>query len=509
MKNTQKKEIKLEESFATHEKSMYWSDKNGDIKPEHISKKSQLKFWFDCDKCDHYFEKQINLITKINGWCPYCAGQKICGNNECNYCYNKSFASHPKSKYWSDKNEILPIQVFRATGKVYKFNCNKCYHEFEAPLDQITGSKNTWCPYCCIASRLLCDNNDCKSCFYKSFASCEKAKYWSDKNTVKARNILSWSKDKFLFSCDKCNHDFNISLLKVQTDYWCSFCGKKQLCEDNNCEICFDKSFASHEKAKYWSDKNELSPRQVFKSSGNNYKFNCSCGHEFETRISNISSKDGWCGYCSNPPKFLCKDNNCTTCFNKSFASHEKAKFWSNKNKLNAREVLKGCSIKFLFLCENNHEFETLPSKISCYNSWCSKCKNKTEKILFDKLVTIYPNLVTQFKVDWCKNKTFLPFDFVILEHKIIIELDGGQHFLQVSNWKAPEETQENDKYKMKCANKNNYSVIRILQEDVYGNKYNWFDELNNNIKKIINENKIQNIFICKNKEYDIYKTNY
>jgi very-short-patch-repair endonuclease len=51
----------------------------------------------------------------------------------------------------------------------------------------------------------------------------------------------------------------------------------------------------------------------------------------------------------------------------------------------------------------------------------------------------------------------------------------------------------------MKCANENGYSIIRILQEDVFFNKYNWLEELTNNINKICNENIVQNIYMCKN----------
>ena len=56
------------------------------------------------------------------------------------------------------------------------------------------------------------------------------------------------------------------------------------------------------------------------------------------------------------------------------------------------------------------------------------------------------------------------------------------------------------------CANKNKLSVIRILQEDVLFDKYDWLTELNENISKITNSNKVCNIFMCKNNEYDIYK---
>jgi very-short-patch-repair endonuclease len=146
-------------------------------------------------------------------------------------------------------------------------------------------------------------------------------------------------------------------------------------------------------------------------------------------------------------------------------------------------------------------------SNITSNNQWCSICKNKTEQKLFDNLKIIYPSLIHQYKVEWCKNKTFLPFDFVLEEYNIIIELDGKQHFIQVKNWNSPEETHETDKYKMKCANDNKFSVIRILQEDVYYDTFNWLDELKDNIEKIKNENIIQNIFICKNNEYDIFNT--
>jgi len=50
------------------------------------------------------------------------------------------------------------------------------------------------------------------------------------------------------------------------------------------------------------------------------------------------------------------------------------------------------------------------------------------------------------------------------------------------------------------------FSVIRILQKDVYFNKYDWFNELCENIEKISNEKIFQNIYMCKNNEYkDFY----
>jgi very-short-patch-repair endonuclease len=108
--------------------------------------------------------------------------------------------------------------------------------------------------------------------------------------------------------------------------------------------------------------------------------------------------------------------------------------------------------------------------------------------------------------VKWCKNIKCLPFDFCLPDLKIIIELDGRQHFKQVRNWTGPQEQFKKDKYKEQCANDNNYSTIRLLQEDVWNDSNDWFIKLKNAIVDIINSTEeIQNIYICSNNAYDNY----
>ena len=175
-------------------------------------------------------------------------------------------------------------------------------------------------------------------------------------------------------------------------------------------------------------------------------------------------------------------------------------------NKIEPRNIFRCSHIKYIFTCDHHHDFESALNNVTILNRWCPICVNKTEKKLYEQLLQIYPNIVSQFRVDWCKNiisKRDLPFDFVLEEQKVIIELDGNQHFVQVMNWKTPEEQFENDQYKEKCANENGYSVIRIIQEDVWNDAYGWFNELNQNIIKITSENTIQNIYMCKNNEYN------
>jgi very-short-patch-repair endonuclease len=133
----------------------------------------------------------------------------------------------------------------------------------------------------------------------------------------------------------------------------------------------------------------------------------------------------------------------------------------------------------------------------------CWSCVNKTESKLFEKIKNMYPTIVTQFKQEWCKKTKCLPYDFCIPEHQIIIELDGRQHFRQVMNWQSPEQTFENDKFKEQCANDNNYSVIRLLQEDVWNDTYDWCKELCDAIEEIKRGDNVVNIYLCKNGEYD------
>jgi very-short-patch-repair endonuclease len=161
-----------------------------------------------------------------------------------------------------------------------------------------------------------------------------------------------------------------------------------------------------------------------------------------------------------------------------------------------------GCDKKLIIICKKHGEFLQTPYTHS-RGAGCQLCVNKTEAKLYEKIITIYPYLQTQFKQDWCIKKSYLPFDFCIPEYKIIIELDGPQHFIQIMNWSSPEEQFENDKYKEECANQNGYSVIRLLQEDVFYDTYDWVKELCDAIEDVKSSEGITNVYLFKNDEYD------
>nr|WQM86972.1 conserved restriction endonuclease [Marseillevirus cajuinensis]WRK65462.1 restriction endonuclease [Marseillevirus futianmevirus] len=413
----------------------------------------------------------MNCETKKRG--------KLCGMEECKHCFERSFASNGKSKYLAEGQEN-PLLIAKNSHKKFFFVCPECEHSFETVLYSV--SNGCFCPFC--SNKQLCSSDECKTCFEKSFASHEKAELWSvEKNKQSPREVFASSGKKFWFECEECKHSFEARLFDVSAGKFCPFCSNNKLCSSDECKTCFEKSFASHDKAEFWStEKNKQGPREVFANSHKKFWFECrTCNHSFETVLYSVSAGK-FCPFCSNNK--LCSSDECKTCFEKSFASHDKAEFWSiEKNKQRPREVFASSGKKFWFECEKKHEFSSALHNISS-DRWCPLCKNKTEAKLLSFLKKHFEDPIYQFKVSWCKNPEtgkFLPFDFCV--SKTIIELDGTQHYKQVSNWKSPELIQKSDRYKEECTTKNGYSVLRILQEDVWNNKIDWKKLLLEHIK--------------------------
>ena len=338
--------------------------------------------------------------------------------------------------------------------------------------------------------------------FENSFVSHPKAKFWSIErnNGLKPEDFALNSHKKCWFDCD-CGHPFESSLLNINKgNNWCPYCYNRKLC--GNCDSCINKSFASHPKSIHWHIDNDCKPTEVLKGSEKKFYFNCDkCPHKLYISLKKISSQGRWCSYCSHQK--LCEDISCNMCNNNSFASIERSKYLNDKT-INPRTLFKSTNKKYKFNCDKCNEMFDSPLSAVTYGIWCPFCVNKTEEKLYNELTNHYV-IKRQFKPIWCKNpKTnkYLPFDFVLEELNIIVEQDGPQHFKQIGDWQSPELTQINDIYKMKCANENGYSVIRLLQKDIWHDRYDWLQELLDNIDKIILDKRVQNIYMCKNNEY-------
>jgi hypothetical protein len=224
--------------------------KNGDIKPIDIAIKTHKKYWFKCDVCLHSFNSEISSITGLKCWCPYCSGRNICGEDDCDFCYEKSFKSYTgttkngklKVECWhpTDNGNVNPIDVSYANNKKYWFKCDVCPHSFESRINCITG-RDHWCPYCANTKR--CDEDGCDFCYNNSFASYTgttkngklKVECWhpTKNGDVNPRDVSYGNDTKYWFQCDndKCkNCDFNSAIYHItrSNGTWCPVCASSK-----------------------------------------------------------------------------------------------------------------------------------------------------------------------------------------------------------------------------------------------------------------------------------------
>jgi len=331
--------------------------------------------------------------------------------------------------------------------------------------------------------------------------------YWHDDNPKTPQEVFMNTQTKYKFNCDACPHIFSSRLGHIVNGHWCPYCANRALCEKSlTCPTCLPKTFHSFEgkrpngipTVEYWHEDNHKKPHEEFMNSDKKYKFNCdACPHIFSSRLGNIV-RGHWCPYCSNPPKKLCDDTlSCQSCLKKTFHSFDgKTPYgnkvldcWNKENHKKPHEVFMCSGTKYKFNCDACPDIFSSALCDVVTGSWCPTCKNKTEKLVLEFLQNKFSkkDVKRQFKHEKVKNIRELPFDICLLPHKIIIEVDGMQHFKNHCHFKSHAVEQcERDCKKMKIIFEEGYSVIRIVQQEVWFEKTR--DVMLNKLKESIQE---------------------
>lgn len=150
--------------------------------------------------------------------------------------------------------------------------------------------------------------------------------------------------------------------------------------------------------------------------------------------------------------------------------------------------TFKGSEKRGIFQCDKcSTEFDAMLYNIHT-GYWCPGCKNRSEAKTGAFLREVWPQCGSQLRYDWCRfseTNRVMPFDFGLEDMKVLIELDGAQHFEQVSNWEAPERVQAKDIEKMRYAVAKGYTVIHIYQVEVWEDEYDWKAVLTEQIKRV------------------------
>jgi hypothetical protein len=252
------------------------------------------------------------------------------------------------------------------------------------------------------------------------------------------------------------NHKISISFNKFSFGKRCGMCSKTK-------KLTFDYV------NQYFKNNNCILLDNEYINSNKKLNYICKNRHKTSTLFNDFKSGHR-CLQCSGSEKLTFE-----------YVSQ----FFKNNNYKLLESEYKNNMEKMEFICNNNHK-----SSITFNNFQrgvrCGKCKNKTEVLVLEHLELNYQNIIFQPSFDWCKKKFNLPFDLLLDDFNIIIECDGRQHFESVSNWGSPKLNLENDIYKANLAINNGYKIIRISQEDVFNNRFDWKDLLKESIEKLI-----------------------
>ena len=148
----------------------------------------------------------------------------------------------------------------------------------------------------------------------------------------------------------------------------------------------------------------------------------------------------------------------------------------------------KNAYTKITIICQKHGIFQQKPNG-HLNGRGCPKCLLKTQTIVWEYLKTKFPEVAYEFRVKWCKNpntKCYLPFDICIKNKKIIVEVDGYHHFEDVERHNSKVEDRKNiDSFKEDCVIEHGYSLIRVVQEEIFNNTYDWKSELLKTINMI------------------------
>jgi very-short-patch-repair endonuclease len=481
--------------------------KNGSITPADIKFGTHKLFWWFCPKtcsqgCPHeWVSRPYNRL--VNG-CP------MCSSHPTTICIHMSIQkTHPDiAKQWhpTKNGDLTPDKVTFGSNKKIWWLCQNtcsqgCAHEWEtSPNSRV--KKERGCPFCSTPAISICIHDSILHC------NPDIVKQWhpTKNGTLSPDNVSVGSGKNIWWLCPKtcaegCKHEWAAPPInRIKLNSGCPYCSYNQK------NTCIHTSIQTTHPliAAQWHPTKNGDHKPSDYTAGSNIKMwwycpnICSegCPHEWETKICNRTKGIG-CPYCSLPPKKLCIHSSL------EYKNPNLAKQWhpTKNGDLKSTDFTTGSGQKIWWVCKKNNEHEweaTIDHRTN--NRQCPYCHYTTEGILYDYIKSRFSSVIAEFKLDSCKYKHHLPFDFCIPELKIIIELDGAQHFHQISNWKSPAESIKRDIFKMRKAIEEGYKIIRLFQEDVYNNNTEWLD-----INLLPEIEKMDRVSICISTDETLY----
>ena len=316
-----------------------------------VTSNSGDKVWWKCPTCGQsYLNTPDKRVGRSQG-CPYCSGRNAVPG------VNDITITHPAvvAEWNHDKNvELLPSCFKSGSEKRVWWICKEG-HEWQEIIYKRT-SRGFGCPYCS-GQRVIPSRTD----FATRFPDIAKEWNYMKNKDIDPCRCSPHSEKKVWWIC-KHGHEWqaNISSRTGKEKTGCPICsGRKVLFSFNDLE-----SLRPDIVAEWNYQKNiDLKPTQVTLHSNKKVWWICGHGHEWKATVTNRTSQNSSCPYCSNK-KILAGFNDLKT------TNPDIAVEWDEvKNKdLLPTAVGKGSHLKVWWKCR------------SCGHSWQAVIYSRTGK---------------------------------------------------------------------------------------------------------------------------------
>jgi hypothetical protein len=399
-------------------------EKNGGWGPEHVSRASGVRSWWECRFCLRPYKAQIcNRTSGQQSACPYCASKRVCDEN--------SFAVlFPEvAKEWHPtKNKKLKATDFTyASGKRAWWLCTTCAHSWNCAIADRTVLESG-CPACYEArmeyarqhpsqyetpQKILNENSEPSQWYDKpsseSFVSLFQyskalARQWHPtKNGHITANQISKGSDAIAnWKCHKGpDHEWQAPVYSRTKSKKanCPFCLNKRLSVTNNLAV------KAPEIAKEWhpTKNGKLKPHQVIAGGNEKHWYQCKKdkSHVWEAK-TNARMLGRQCPDCSHSR--VSKDN----CLNKDFP-YIAAQLHPTKNgNFDGNNIAAQSSTKRWWTCHlgPDHDWQATPANRTSRGSGCPACAGKQISVI-NCLATLHPEVAKQWHPT--KNRKLTP----------------------------------------------------------------------------------------------------
>ena len=242
-------------------------------------------------------------------------------------------------------------------GKKYDFRCIDCNHVFSSDYGNV--KKGGWCPYCASTAGKLCGDLSCKLCLERSMIPIMNlAKndqiVWCAENKLEPHEVSRSSEKTIQVSCRTCGHN-NIPVIAGNLQRsGCAYCAHKKLCDDDDCEFCFQHSAAIHTlRADITITSHSKAELRQLARCSTREKVTCRCvdnsDHMWCAELSHLSRGSG-CPHCKHKTETLIYDE-LQKNYNANELQKEKSFEWcKHVKRLRFDFVL--CQLKIIIECD-------------------------------------------------------------------------------------------------------------------------------------------------------------